>query len=55
MFIWLVTGDGHPLLATHAITVFHKVIPQNYIPPDTDIITYADEDGSRAGEGNPED
>jgi hypothetical protein len=28
---------------------------QNYIFPDTDIILYADEDGSRAEEGNPED
>jgi hypothetical protein len=27
---------------------------QNYIFPDTDIILYADEDGSRAEEGNPE-
>ena len=29
--------------------------PQNYIFPDTDIIMHADEDGSRAEEGNPED
>jgi len=31
------------------------ILAQNYIFPDTDIIMHADEDGSRAGEGNPED
>ena len=31
------------------------ILAQNYIFPDTDIIMHADEDGSRAGEGNPKD
>jgi len=31
------------------------ILAQNYIFPDTGIIMYADEDGSRAEEGNLED